>query len=65
MAAAPDVIGVVYFDNDVTGVHYVNGVAVRTNWKFDTSTASATAFRSGVSNGVYGAGVYPPYLLGQ
>lgn len=61
----PQVVGAVYFDNDVTGVHYINGVAVRTNWRVDSSSAALTAFRQAVASPVYAAGFYPPYLQGD
>ncbi|MBV9593138.1 MAG: hypothetical protein JO147_04980, partial [Actinobacteria bacterium] len=33
LAGNPRVVGAIYFDNDVTGVHYIDGNAVHTNWK--------------------------------
>ena len=65
LAADPRVVGACYFDNDVAGVHYINGAPVHTNWKFTSSSRALAAFRAGVADGAFGAGVYPPYLLGD
>ncbi len=65
LAADPRVIGACYFDNDVSGVHYLNGVPVRTDWRFTSSAPARAAFRAAVSDGAFGAGIYPPYLLGD
>jgi beta-mannanase len=65
LAADPRVIGACYFDNDVTGVHYINGAPVHTNWKVTSSPAALAAVRAGVADGAFGAGIYPPYLLGD
>ena len=33
LSANPRVISAIYFDNDVSGVHYIDGLPIRTNWK--------------------------------
>ena len=65
LAADPRVVAAIYFDNDVTGVHYINGVAVRTNWKIDSSPLALSAMRSALASSGFGQGFFPPYLLGN
>ena len=65
LAADPRVISAIYFDNDVTGVHYIDGLPVRTNWTIDSSEQSVAAVRSGISAGDFRTGIFPPYLLGD
>ncbi|MGX7680577.1 glycoside hydrolase family 26 protein [Jatrophihabitans sp. DSM 45814] len=59
------VVGFTWFDNNVNGVHYVNGKPIRTDWRFTSSAQSQAAFRAGVADTRYAAGAMPPYLSGS
>jgi mannan endo-1,4-beta-mannosidase len=65
LAADPRVVGVTWYDNNEVGRHTVNGKAVETDWTFTSSIAAQAAFRAGVADARYSAGVMPPYLTGQ
>ena len=65
LAANPRVAAAIYFDNDVTGVHYIDGFAVHTNWKINSSPQAQSALQGALSAGGFDKGIYPPYLLGN
>jgi beta-mannanase len=65
LSGNPRVIAAIYFDNDVTGVHYIDGVAVRTNWKINSSAAAAASMKAALGSASFGTGIYPPYLYGD
>jgi len=65
LAANPRIVAAVYFDNDVTGVHYIDGVAVHTDWRISSSPASQSALQSALAGSNFGVGIYPPYLSGN
>jgi mannan endo-1,4-beta-mannosidase len=65
LAANPRIVSAIYFDNDVTGVHYIDGFAVRTNWRINSSPQAQSALQAGLSASGFGQGIYPPYLLGN
>jgi hypothetical protein len=65
LSANPRVISAIYFDNDVTGVHYIDGKPIRTDWRIDSDPAAASAFQAGAASGNFSQGIYPPYLSGD
>lgn len=58
-AADPQVVGFIWFNNSVPGVHYVDGKRVDTDWKWDTSPAALAAFAKGVASSRYSSGIQP------
>jgi len=58
-AADPQVAAFVWFNNYVNGVHYVDGQATETNWDFRSSPQALAAFKAGVTNTAFSAGVAP------
>jgi mannan endo-1,4-beta-mannosidase len=65
LAANPRIVSAIYFDNDVIGVHYIDGVAIHTDWRINSSAQALSSMRSALSGGGFGAGIYPPYLIGN
>jgi Glycosyl hydrolase family 26 len=64
-AADPQIVGFTLFNNNVLAAHSIKltdgtNLKVDTNWRFDSSAPVLAAFRAGIDNPVYGAGLMPP-----
>jgi hypothetical protein len=58
-AADNAIVGFTWFNNQVNGVHKVDGQVIQTDWQFTTSPQSLAAFKAGIANPKYASGVIP------
>jgi mannan endo-1,4-beta-mannosidase len=59
LAAEPDVVGFVWFNNNVDDVHTVDGKPIQTDWQFSSSPAALAAFKAGIRSAQYASGTMP------
>jgi len=57
--ADPRVVGLAYFNNNITHVHSIEGVQVETNWTFDSSPQALEAFKAGIADARFSSGIMP------
>ena len=69
VAADPRIVGFVLFNNNVKGLHTIKlddgaHLTVDTDWEFDSSPSALAAFRKGITNSRFGAGLMQAQLKG-
>jgi hypothetical protein len=55
----PRVVGLAYFNNNITHVHSIEGVQVETNWTLDSAPEVLAAFKAGIADNRYSSGIMP------